>query len=112
MKYKETESIEITPANTSRSTFRELADDKFKPLPYDVDLADQRARYGEGLLRKAPEQIERQEQYEGEAAARVQEARALRAAEEEKIRAAEVSLMFAISVVLYAMRYPPVFVFE
>ena len=62
------------------------------PLPYDKDLADQRARYGDGLLRKAPEQISRQEVYENEAAARVEEVRRVRAAEQAKIQAAEVSL--------------------
>jgi RNA polymerase-associated protein CTR9 len=80
-----------TPCLTPRSTFRALADDQTRPLPYDTDLADQRARYGDGLLRKAPEQLARQEAYEGEAATRVEEARRLRAEEQEKIRAAEVS---------------------
>lgn len=73
------------------STFRALADDKSGALPYDADLADQRARYGDGLLRRAPEQVSRQEAYESEAQARVEEARKLRAAEQERIRAAEVS---------------------
>jgi RNA polymerase-associated protein CTR9 len=60
-------------------------------LPYDKDLADQRARYGDGLLRKAPEQIYKQEEYENEAAARVDEVRRLRVEEQAKIQAAEVS---------------------
>lgn len=72
------------------STFRALANDKSGNLPYDADLADQRARYGDGLLRRAPEQVSRQEAYESEAQARVEEARKLRAAEQERIRAAEV----------------------
>jgi len=72
------------------STFRALADDKSGALPYDADLADQRARYGDGLLRRAPEQITRQEAYESEAHARVEEVRKLRQAEAERIRAAEV----------------------
>lgn len=62
-------------------------------MPYDKDLAEQRARYGDGLIRKAPEQISRQEQYEGEAAARVEEVKKLRAEEHAKIMAAEVSIM-------------------
>lgn len=73
------------------STFRALADDRSGALPYDADLADQRARYGDGLLRKAPEQMARQEAYEGETQARVEEARKARAAEQERIQAAEVS---------------------
>lgn len=72
------------------STFRTLSEDRAGALPYDADLADQRARYGDGLLRKAPEQIARQEAYEGETAARVEEARKARAAEQERIQAAEV----------------------
>lgn len=61
-------------------------------MPYDADLADQRARYGDSLLRRVPEQMARQEAFEGETAARVEEARLTRAAEQERIQAAEVSL--------------------
>lgn len=60
-------------------------------MPYDADLADQRARYGDGLLRRAPEQLERQQTYEHEAAARVEEARRIREAEKVKLQEAEVS---------------------
>lgn len=70
--------------------FRALADDTTTPLPYDKDLADQRARYGDGLLRKAPDQISRQQEFEGQAAARVEEARKARAEEQARIQAAEV----------------------
>jgi len=76
------------------STFRALAGDKSGALPYDADLADQRAMYGDGLLRRAPEQITKQEAYESEAHARVEEVRKLRAAEQERIRAAEVCSFF------------------
>jgi hypothetical protein len=78
---------------TKRSTFRALADDRSGALPYDADLADQRARYGDGLLRKAPEQLSRQESYEGEARERVEEARRARAEEQARIQAAEVRLL-------------------
>lgn len=74
----------------SCSTFRSLADDTTGALPYDKDLADQRARYGETLLRKAPDQVYKQEEYENEAAARVEEVRKIRAEEQAKIQAAEV----------------------
>ncbi|KAL7422109.1 protein required for normal CLN1 and CLN2 G1 cyclin expression [Cryptotrichosporon argae] len=76
-------------AQQAVDTFRALAADKSGALPYDADLADQRARYGEGLLRRAPEQLERQETYESEAKARVEEARKLRAEEQARIQAAE-----------------------
>lgn len=78
----------------TNSTFRALASDKSGALPYDADLADQRARYGDGLLRRAPEQVTRQESYESEAFARVEEVRKLRQAEAERIRAAEVCPSF------------------
>jgi hypothetical protein len=80
----------------TNSTFRALAGDKSGALPYDADLADQRARYGDGLLRRAPEQITRQEAYESEAHARVEEVRKLRQAEAERIRAAEVCPFYPI----------------
>ncbi|WVN89020.1 uncharacterized protein L203_104236 [Cryptococcus depauperatus CBS 7841] len=79
----------LEQAKQAASTFRTLADDKFGPLPYDADLADQRARYGDGLLRRAPGEMARQEAYEGEAQARANEARRLRAEEQAKIKAAE-----------------------
>lgn len=81
-----------TGETNESSIFRALADDQTRPLPYDTELAGQRAKYGEGLLRKAPEQLHRQELYEGEAKARVEEARAARAAEQAKIEAREVRL--------------------
>lgn len=80
--------VALKHAQEAVSVFRSLADDKSGPLPYDADLADQRARYGEGLLRKAPEQIAKQEAYESETAARVEEARRLRAEEQARIEAA------------------------
>lgn len=70
------------------SIFRALADDKNKPLPYDAETADQRARYGEIMVRKGPEAVATQEAFESETAARVEEARRMRAAEQERINAA------------------------
>ncbi|WVQ78211.1 hypothetical protein IAT38_000294 [Cryptococcus sp. DSM 104549] len=81
--------VALKQAQQAANTFRALADDKSGALPYDPDLADQRARYGDGLLRKAPAELARQEAYEGEFQARVEEARRMRAAEQERIRAAE-----------------------
>ncbi|TYJ55344.1 hypothetical protein B9479_003959 [Cryptococcus floricola] len=79
----------LRQAEHAAKSFRGLADDKTRPLPYDVDLADQRARYGEGLLRRAPGEMTKQETFEGEALARVEEARKTRAEEHAKIQAAE-----------------------
>jgi len=71
--------------------FRALADDRSGALPYDADLADQRAKYGDGLLKRAPEQMEKQQVYEHEAQARVEEARRIRDEEKKKLQEAEVS---------------------
>ncbi|WWC69705.1 uncharacterized protein I206_103648 [Kwoniella pini CBS 10737] len=79
----------LKQAQQAANTFRALADDKSGPLPYDADLADQRARYGDGLLRRAPAEMEKQTAYESEFQARVEEARKMRAAEQERIQAAE-----------------------
>ena len=79
----------VQQAQQAANIFRALADDKSGQLAYDAELADQRARYGEGLLRRAPEQMEKQTVYEGEAQARVEEARRVRAEEQARLEAAE-----------------------
>ncbi|ORX39629.1 hypothetical protein BD324DRAFT_614410 [Kockovaella imperatae] len=81
--------VSTKQAEQAATIFRSLADDQSKALPYDRTLAEQRALYGESLLRKAPEQIARQEAYEGEFQARVEEARKARAEEQARIQAAE-----------------------
>lgn len=80
--------LALKRAGEAVSTFRALADDKARPLPYDHEVADHRARYGESLVRKGPEAVAVQEAFESEAAARVEEARRMRAAEQERINAA------------------------
>ncbi|RXK39956.1 RNA polymerase-associated protein CTR9 [Tremella mesenterica] len=80
--------VALRQAQQAANTFRALAEDR-GALPYDPDLADQRARYGDTLLRRAPDQLSRQESFEAEAQARVQEARRIRAEEQARIQAAE-----------------------
>lgn len=80
--------LALKRAGEAVSIFRALADDKTRPLPYDPEVADHRARYGESLVRKGPEAIATQEEFESEAAARVEEARRMRAAEQDRINAA------------------------
>ncbi|AAW41751.1 hypothetical protein CNBB5210 [Cryptococcus deneoformans B-3501A] len=82
-------TIALKQAQQAVDTFRSLADDRSGSLPYDAELADQRARYGEGLLRRAAGEMTKQEAYQGEALARVEEARRLRAEEQARIQAAE-----------------------
>ncbi|WRT66885.1 uncharacterized protein IL334_003848 [Kwoniella shivajii] len=81
--------VGLQQAQQAANTFRALAEDRSGPLPYDADLADQRARYGDGLLRRAPGEMEKQKSYESEFQARVEEARKMRAAEQDRIQAAE-----------------------
>lgn len=75
---------------SSHSLFRLLADNPEKPAPYDTDLADQRAKYGESLLRRAPDQIEKQETYEKEQSTKHEIAKRKRA--EEKARLDEIQV--------------------
>ncbi|KAK6902689.1 hypothetical protein I203_107948 [Kwoniella mangroviensis CBS 8507] len=81
--------IALKQAQQAVNTFRALADDRSGPLPYDADLADQRAKYGDILLRRVPGEMDKQKAYENEFQARVEEARKMRAAEQERIQAAE-----------------------
>ncbi|KAJ9105261.1 hypothetical protein QFC21_001628 [Naganishia friedmannii] len=78
----------IGQARSSNTLFRLLADNPEKPAPYDTDLADQRAKYGESLLRRAPDQIEKQETYEKEQSTKHEIAKQRRA--EEKARLDEI----------------------
>lgn len=80
--------LALKRAGEAVSTFRALAEDKARPLPYDHEVADHRARYGESLVRKGPEAVATQEEFESEAAARVEEARRMRAAEQARINEA------------------------
>jgi len=73
-------------------TFRDLAEAQERPLPYDVDLVDQRSKYGEGLLRRADDQRQRQKSWEGEQSERHQEALRRRQEERRKLEEIEVSM--------------------
>lgn len=59
-------------------------------LPYSRDIADQRRRYGDTMLRKRAEQVTRQEEYEREVNAKYDAARQRRQEEKERAEAAEV----------------------
>ena len=66
-----------------------LAADKSPSLPYSKEIAEQRRKYGESLLRKADEQVSVQEQHEQAQEARLAEARQRRTEEKERVLAAE-----------------------
>lgn len=57
-------------------------------MPYSREIADQRRKYGESLLRRADEQVAAQEQHEAAQEARLTEARRARQEEKERVNAA------------------------
>jgi RNA polymerase-associated protein CTR9 len=71
-----------------------LAGDKSAVVPYDRDIADNRRKYGDTMLRKAEEHLANQRQYEADNQARLETARRKRQEERERQEALEVSLIF------------------
>lgn len=59
-------------------------------VPYSRDIADQRRKYGESVLRRCDDQISVQKQHENETQAKLDEARKRRQAEQDKRDAIEV----------------------
>lgn len=79
------------PRLTKIRIFASLAEVKTQLVPYSKDIADNRRKYGESMLRKAEEHLAAQRQHEAEAQARLEAARRKRQEEKEKQEAAEVS---------------------
>ena len=73
--------------------FASLAADKSAVVPYDRDIADNRRKYGDGLLRKAEEHLANQRQFEKETHDRLELARQKRQEEKERQDALEVSII-------------------
>ncbi|VDB88728.1 unnamed protein product [Peniophora sp. CBMAI 1063] len=76
----------IEKAGKAQVLFGTLAEDEGQ-VPYSKDVADQRRKYGESMLRRADEHLRAQREHEGKVQARMDEARARR--EEEKARIEE-----------------------
>lgn len=74
-------------AEEAASIFRSLADDKAGPLAYDRNMADQRAKFLDSIVSRGQAEVKKQEAYEAEFAARVEEARRVRAEEQARIEA-------------------------
>lgn len=72
------------------SVFGSLAADTSPFLPYSVELADQRRKYGESMLRRADEHLSAQREFEAEAQARLEAARQKRQEEKQRQEALEV----------------------
>lgn len=71
--------------------FASLASDKSPMIPYNRDIADQRRKYGDNMLKKGDEHLASQGQFEAEGQARLDAARRKRQDEKERQEALEVS---------------------
>ncbi|KAI0301045.1 hypothetical protein B0F90DRAFT_1810255 [Multifurca ochricompacta] len=79
----------IARAVHSQKMFGSLAVDPASAVPYDRDLAEERKKYADSMLRRSEEHLSSQRQYEAEQAARLEGARQKRAAERERAEALE-----------------------
>ncbi|KAI0759855.1 RNA polymerase II-associated protein [Trametes elegans] len=79
----------IEQATHGQKLFGSLAADKSPQVPYSRDIADQRRKYGESMLRRCEEHLSTQRQWEAEAQAKLEAARQRRQEEKERIDAAE-----------------------
>ncbi|KAL4073760.1 hypothetical protein V8B97DRAFT_1238806 [Scleroderma yunnanense] len=76
--------LAIAQAAHAQRIFGSLAADPSPAVPYNRDLADQRRKYGESMLRRGEEHLTSQRAFEAEAQARLDAARQRR--QEEKLR--------------------------
>ncbi|EKM80576.1 hypothetical protein AGABI1DRAFT_126637 [Agaricus bisporus var. burnettii JB137-S8] len=76
-------------ASHAQKIFASLAEVKTQLVPYSKDIADNRRKYGESMLRKAEEHLSAQRQHEAETQGRLEAARRKRQEEREKQEAAE-----------------------
>ncbi|KIJ50411.1 hypothetical protein M422DRAFT_159950 [Sphaerobolus stellatus SS14] len=74
----------IDQATHAQKLFASLAVDKAQMLPYNREIADQRRKYGDSLLRKGAENLVVQEEHEAQMKERLEAARQRRQEEKEK----------------------------
>jgi len=79
----------IADAQSAQEAFGELAAKPAGTVPFDIDIAHQRKRYGESLLRRTSELSESQEAYESSEIAKIEKARQEREIERQKLAEAE-----------------------
>jgi RNA polymerase-associated protein CTR9 len=70
--------------------FAELASDPANVVPYSKEMADQRRKYGEGMLRKGDEHLATQRQHDEESRVRIDAARQKRQEERDRLQQIEV----------------------
>ena len=76
--------------------FASLASAPAAMLPYSRELADQRRKYGDNMLRKAEEHMNGQKVFEAEKAEKLEIARRKRQEEKDKQEAAEVCFCYIV----------------
>ena len=74
----------IEQAGHAQKLFASLAADKSSLVPYNRDIADQRRKYGESMLRRCEDHLATQKQWEADAQAKIEAARQRRQEEKEK----------------------------
>ncbi|KDQ14109.1 hypothetical protein BOTBODRAFT_32898 [Botryobasidium botryosum FD-172 SS1] len=77
----------IEHAAHAQKLFASLAADTSGLLPYNTDIANERRKYGDTMLRKSTDQLAAQEKYETENRARLEVARKARQEEKERLDA-------------------------
>jgi RNA polymerase-associated protein CTR9 len=70
-------------------------------VPYSRDLADQRRKYGDSMLRRGDEHLATQRQFEAEAQAKLDAARQKRQEEKERLEILEASATFLMSITFF-----------
>ncbi|KIK69347.1 hypothetical protein GYMLUDRAFT_214453 [Collybiopsis luxurians FD-317 M1] len=86
----------IEMAQHALKLFGALASDKSQQVPYSRDIADQRRKYGENMLRKKDDHLSAQTKFEGETQARLDQARQIRLEEKQRMEALEREKMEAL----------------
>ncbi|KAF5351734.1 hypothetical protein D9756_007677 [Leucocoprinus leucothites] len=79
----------IEQASHAQKIFASLANVKTQLVPYSKDIADNRRKYGESMLRKAEDHLTTQRQHEEDTLARLEAARRKRQEEKERQEAVE-----------------------
>ncbi|KAH9948627.1 RNA polymerase II-associated protein [Amylocystis lapponica] len=79
----------IEQAGHAQKLFASLAADKSPMVPYSRDMADQRRKYGDSMLRRCDEHLSTQKQWEAETQAKLDAARQKRQEEKDRVEALE-----------------------
>lgn len=79
----------VEQGTRAQRLFTSLAADESPSLPYDKNIADQRRKYGDNMMKKADEHLQAQRQYDSERAEKLAHAKKLRQDEKEKQEASE-----------------------